>query len=115
MALFQWAAISNHPELDLLHASANGGHRVKSVAAKLKSSGVKPGVPDIFLPVARHGYFGLFIELKKPKDTTPAGRPTKQQLEWLQQLSSSGYLAVLCVGWEAAKQTITDYLTETEK
>mgnify|MGYP004433785991 CR=1 FL=1 len=33
-------------------------------AANLKRQGVKAGVPDLHLPVARGGYNGLYIELK---------------------------------------------------
>ena len=116
VALFRWADLnkSTYPELTLMIAIPNGGHRHQSVAKKLKAEGVKPGVPDIFLPVARHGYHGLFIELKKPKGRTPAGKPTKTQLEWMQYLTDEEYLAVLCVGWDAAKTTITGYLTNRE-
>jgi len=111
-ALFDWSlrAKATMPELSVMFAIPNGGHRHRAVAAKLKAEGVKRGVPDICLPVARQGFHGLFIELKKPKDSTPAGKPTKQQVEWLSALGDEGYLAVMCVGWEAAKQTIVDYL-----
>jgi hypothetical protein len=42
--------------------SPNGGHRLKSVAAKLKAQGVKPGVPDVCIlrPVGSP----IWIELK---------------------------------------------------
>ena len=109
-ALFQWAALDNRPGLSMMFAIPNGGQRHRAVAAKLKAEGVKRGVPDIFLPVARQGFNGLFIELKKPKDKTPAGKPTKEQLEWLSFLSDQGYFAVMCIGWEVARQTIVDYL-----
>ena len=48
-ALFQWAALNEkkYPELRLLYASANGGKRNIVVAAKLKKSGAKAGIPDI--------------------------------------------------------------------
>lgn len=40
---------------------------MKAVAAKLKALGVKAGIPDLVLPMARGGIFGLHIEFK----TTP--------------------------------------------
>ena len=46
-ALFDWAKISGIPDLDLLHAIPNGGHRNKATAGRLKAEGVKRGVPDI--------------------------------------------------------------------
>lgn len=68
-ALIEWSAwMSNaRPELSLMFAVPNGGDRHPAVAAKLKAEGVKAGVPDIFLPVPRNGYHGLFIELKELK------------------------------------------------
>jgi hypothetical protein len=40
----------------------NGGHRLKSVAGKLKAQGVKPGVPDVV--VLRPNGAPIWIELK---------------------------------------------------
>jgi hypothetical protein len=44
-ALFQWAAVASihHPELALLHAIPNGGHRHKATARALQRQGVKVG------------------------------------------------------------------------
>lgn len=111
-ALFDWAELvtGRFPELERMFAIPNGGDRHPVVAAKLKAEGVKPDIPDILLPVARGGYHGLFIELKKPKDSTPAGRATKGQIECLADLGDQGYFAALCVGWDAARKTIVDYL-----
>lgn len=109
-ALFDWAEMQRRDVLSLMFAIPNGGDRHPAVAAKLKAEGVKSGVPDIFLPVARGEYHGLYIELKKPKDATPAGKATKTQIQWLTNLSDQGYFAVLCVGWDAARKTIIDYL-----
>jgi len=39
-----------------IFAIPNGGKRNRIEAAKLKRQGVKPGVPDIFLPAPRDGY-----------------------------------------------------------
>lgn len=57
--LFEWS--ENLPELKLMHAIPNGGKRDIRVALKLKEEGVKPGVPDIFLPLSRGGKHGLYI------------------------------------------------------
>ena len=66
-ALFAWAALHANecPQLRLLLAIPNGGLRNKVTAGKLKAQGVKAGVPDIFLPVARGRYHGLWIEMKE--------------------------------------------------
>lgn len=108
MRLFQWAhyARGSHPELRLLYAVPNGGARHKAVAAKLKAEGVRAGVPDVCLPVARGGFHGLYIELKRQRGT----RPSAEQREWLAALMDAGYRATWCPGWEAARDVIETYL-----
>lgn len=56
-ALFEWAAyhMDCMPELEYMHHIPNGGKRDKRTAVALKRQGVKAGVPDICLPVARNG------------------------------------------------------------
>ena len=107
VALFSWAALAanQRPELALLFAIPNGGHRHKAVAARMKAEGVKAGVPDICLPVARRGYHGMFIELK-----TRRGRLTMEQTKWLSALIDEGYWANTCRGFEEAKHAIEEYL-----
>lgn len=105
VALFKWARLhtQKYPGLGLLAAVPNGGHRHKAVAGKLKAEGVRAGFPDIVLPVARRGFHGMYIELKKPKDrNSGAGRMTKYQREWQEALLDQGYFAVCCTGFEAA-------------
>jgi hypothetical protein len=46
----------------------NGGSRNKAEAAKLKSMGVKAGVPDVLIFEPRKGYYGFAIELKVAKN-----------------------------------------------
>lgn len=107
VALFAWAALqfSQYPELKLMFAIPNGGERNKIVAAHLKAEGVKSGVPDIFLPVPRGTYHGLFIELKKV-----GGSAQASQKDFIAALQRNGYGACVCVGYEAAKDTILSYL-----
>ena len=69
--IFEWAnmSIRKYPELKLLNASLNGVKLTSKVAgAKAKQSGMKKGFPDLFLPVARKGFHGLFIELKRDEN-----------------------------------------------
>lgn len=110
VALFQWAAVQSktYPALSLLFAIPNGGHRNKVTASKLKAEGVKPGVPDICLPVPRAGYHALFIELKRK---TGGKGPTADQRKWIDALSAFGYLALVCKGWDEAKVIIENYLS----
>jgi len=92
--------------LDLLYHVPNGGSRRKSEAGRFKAEGVKAGVPDICLPVARNGLHGLYIELKRKK----GGRTSKEQEQWIRWLDGQGYLAVVCKGWEEAANLIERYL-----
>ena len=106
-AVFSWAEwMSNRiPELQLLFHIPNGGLRSKTEAKRMKSAGVKPGVPDLFLPVARAGYHGLFIELKRKK----GGRLSEEQKQWIADLEGQGYMAVSAYGCEEACDIIEWY------
>jgi hypothetical protein len=106
-ALFQWAAYNEakYPELKLLFHIPNGGKRYKATAIRLKKEGVKAGVPDVFLPVARGGFHGLYVEMKAKK-----GKLSDNQLFWIFDLSRQGYKTEVCFGWEQAKEKIEGYL-----
>lgn len=97
------------PEVaDLIYHVPNGGHRAKAVAAKLKAQGVKAGIPDLVLPMARGGYFGLYIEFKA---TPPNAAPVSaEQHERIRKLNEQGYLAVVCRGHFDAMEQIRAYL-----
>ena len=113
-ALFEWAKLASGgiPELKLMYHVPNGGKRDHAEAARLNAEGVKPGVPDVFLPVPRGGYHGLWIELK-----VDGGKPSKEQRDWLEYLNGAGYCALLCYGWQTAQMEIEQYmkLPEGEK
>jgi hypothetical protein len=108
IALFQWAALQEgaYPELSLLYHVPNGGKRYAATARRLKAEGVKPGVPDLCLPVARGGFHGLYIELKRVR----GNKATDKQTSWLEALTRQGYRAAVCFGWEAAAEAIKQYL-----
>jgi len=94
-----------HDSLRLLYAVPNGGDRNKIVAAKMKREGVKPGVPDYCLPVARSGFHGLYIELK-----SLTGYASAEQKNWIEDLRAEGYRAEVCRGWEQAWAVLREYL-----
>lgn len=106
--LFSWAKMQEHkwPELRLLFHIPNGGSRGKVEAARFKAEGVKAGVPDLFLPVARGKYHGLFIEMKRIK----GGRASDEQKAWIAALQKQWYVADICRGWKEAADLITWYL-----
>ncbi len=106
-ALMCWCALNfkTWPLLKLLFAIPNGGERNPIVASRLKAEGVKSGVPDLFLPVARHGYHGLFVEMKKPKGTIGHNQPA-----WEEALKTQGYAHLYAYGWEQAAAAIQWYI-----
>ena len=107
--VFAWAEYmqrSYYPELERLYAIPNGEWRNIVTARRLKSEGVKQGVPDLCLPVARNGYHGLYLELKRKK----GGQTSKAQREWIEYLNAAGYLAIVCKGAEEAITAIQNYL-----
>ena len=107
-ALFRWAAYSRvkYPELELLFHVPNGGGRNLIEAAHLKAQGVKPGVPDICLPVPSGRYTALYIELKRRK----GGVVSDAQRGWIAALNRVGCRAVVCHGWDEAREEIERYL-----
>ncbi len=97
-----------YPEVyELIYHVPNGGHRVKAVAAKLKAQGVKAGIPDLVLPMARGGYFGLYIEFKATVDPAPVS-PSQQAC--IRRLNGQGYLAIVCQGHFDAMEQLRAYL-----
>lgn len=72
----------------------------------MTAQGVKPGVPDLFIPRAAGKYHGLFIEMKREK----GGKLSIAQAEWIALLRKEGYAARVCAGFDAARQTIERYM-----
>jgi hypothetical protein len=87
---------------------ANGGSRNAIEGAKLKRMGVKRGVSDIIMPVARKSYHGLVIELKrvdgKEADVSP------EQRDWLEWFKKAGWSTHVAFGFEQAKAIVLEYL-----
>lgn len=107
-AVMEWATLMRYqrPELDLLHHIPNGEYRHPAVAKRLKRLGVKAGIPDLFLPVARGTFHGLYIEMKKRK----GGRVSTEQKSWLEALTAQNYLCIVAHGSDEACDAIWQYL-----
>lgn len=105
-----------HPELRLLHAIPNGiyterkktkrGTVYSPAAVRARAEGVRSGVPDLMLPVARDGHHGLYIEMKRTK----GGTISPEQADWIANLRDEGYRVEVCKGCDAAWMTLCDYL-----
>lgn len=85
----------------------NGSCKNIAQAIKFKKLGLRSGVPDICIPIARKGFHGLYIELKRQKSVKCA--VSDEQKWWIAQLMSEGYFALICRGAEDSIKVITDY------
>ena len=104
--IIDWSKLCKHKEeLAFLHHSPNGGSRNAREGARLKREGVKAGFPDLFLPIPRKEYHGLFIELKSKK-----GRTSQSQKMWLELLKYQGYCAKVCNDFDDVTKLINWYL-----
>jgi hypothetical protein len=72
VSLIKWANLQSraYPELAHLFAVPNGSHKSKQARKNFKDEGLKSGVPDLILPVARGGFNHLYIEMKRIKGGT---------------------------------------------
>jgi len=61
---------------------------------------------DLFIYEPRGKYHGLAIELK-----VGYNKPTKEQLEWIEQLNKRKYKAVVCRGIDEALFELQNYLS----
>lgn len=108
-AFFKWCGLNEKrfPSLKLIHAIPNGAHKSAVSRMVFKLTGLKAGVPDVFLPVARGHHHGLYLEFKSAK-----GRLSPEQKGWLDDLTKEGYLCAVVRGWEQAVEIVEDYLSE---
>ena len=105
----------------LHYAVKNEGKRSLANGARMKSEGLRKGVPDLCIPVMRGGYGGLYIEMKDPKERlkTPrkqangylkSGGESAKQIEWIMLLREQGYKVEVCYTWEEARYATQEYL-----
>ena len=109
VALFEWADLQTgrYPELESMFSIPNGGKRSKFGGQWLVNEGLKKGVPDVCLPIARAGYHGLYIEMKFDKN-----KPSEDQTGWMIFLDSQGYGVAVCYGFYIAQDLLQWYLDQ---
>ncbi len=105
-ALIQWFQVAYPTIKTRLFAIPNGTNKSRAAASRHMAEGLRSGVPDLMLPIPRGDYHGLFIELKRSK----GGRLSDTQKDWLAFLSGQGYMAVVCHGFDEAKDVRGKYL-----
>lgn len=97
--LFSWidGMALECPFMRLAFHPANGGHRHISTAERLKREGVRPGVPDVMIPVAicdsdgdGYLYYGMALELKVGNN-----KLTHTQAWYMNELVNRGWKCVV--------------------
>lgn len=109
IAIMKWAVLQKHnsrPLADYIIHVPNGGYRKSREGAKFRSMGVKAGYPDLMIDVARGGYHGLRIELKRKS----GGRTQDNQKDRIDMLNDEGYCALVCKGFGEATHMIKKYM-----
>ena len=108
IVVMKWAELQSnkYPELLLLFHIPNGSNKSIAQATQFKRMGLKSGVPDLFLPVARNNYHGLFIEMKAGK-----GKTSENQNKWINELKMQGYCVEVAKGCNIAIEILKNYLT----
>lgn len=81
----------------------NGGHRAISVGKKMKAEGVKPGVPDLYIPAWK-----IWIEMKRVK----GGKLSPEQKEWHDYLTAIGDTVIVGIGAKDASAKLLQVLKE---
>lgn len=84
-------------------------HRNFRIINLQKKEGMKKGFPDISVFVPTKKYPAYFIELK-----TSTGKPSKEQIEWIERLTRWGYKAEIIKtnDVEVLIKKVCDYLGE---
>lgn len=94
----------------LIHIPNGGSRKNKFEGWRMKEQGVRAGVSDLLLPVARGGYFGLWIEFKAapPNDA----KVSDKQEDWIDEMRGQGYFAQVCLGIAQAMAVLDWYMTQ---
>jgi hypothetical protein len=125
VALVQWANLTRVPGHrgepakdvvpgskvgDYLFAIPNGLRVRPAQAGKAKAEGLKAGVWDLFLPLSRLGYLGLFVESKSAE-----GYLSPDQRDFRERADLAGYATVVYYGdFERAADCLKAYLEGNE-
>jgi hypothetical protein len=90
-----------YPDLYTLGSTPNAGKRGRRANPKtgawyspegqhLKAEGMLAGTPDVHWPIARHGYWSLYVEMKKNGESL-----TPEQRDMIPRLRDQGNLVVI--------------------
>lgn len=95
-----WCDSQGYP-YNLIYCNANGQYR----KGQAMEPGLRPGIPDLFLPFPVPGSHGLYIELKVGKN-----RRSAAQIEWGNRLFMQDYAVHECRTLDEVQGVIGEYL-----
>lgn len=118
-AVILWAIRheGEYPELKWLYSSLNGIFIPGSPATRariikhMKQEGMKKGISDLCLPVARGGFHGLYIELKRDEGS----KIQPEQIEFMEFVATQGYCDKICIGYQETVEALEWYLNLDRK
>ena len=111
VAVIQWYRYQYPKYAECLWSIPNGSHlagdsRLRAIKMNnMKAEGLKVGVSDLFLMIPKSNWHGLFLEMK-----VKGGKLSDSQKEFMGLATLMGYQAVVCYGFDEAKDAITEYL-----
>lgn len=103
-AKYPWAHIMMSP---IVGMQIRKSDRIKHWGV-MKAMGYEKGTPDMFIPVPRAEFHGLFIEMKSAKGTKPP--EDGFQYRFNRDMIELGYCAVICYGEAEAIKYIDKYM-----
>lgn len=108
-ACVTWFNMQHRELYGLLYSSLNGVYTTATQARTAVAEGMIAGVADLTLSVARHGYHGLFIELKNGS----RGRQSAAQKAWQEKVEAQGYRYVIVRDFYTFRRAIESYLSDS--
>lgn len=110
MAVVAWCRLQGYPH-DRLYAIENERKTLSpQQAGRRTKMGVRAGVCDLCLPIARHGFHGLYVEMKSPK-----GKTSEFQEQFIKEVLQEGYYATVCHSADEAIKILMNYCTPTHQ
>lgn len=106
IACVKWFDYAYPQYSTLLFCVPNGGARNPREASIMKAEGIRRGVADLILLVARDGYGALCLETK-----TETGKQSPEQKEWQKQAEKAGNKYVIFRSVDEFIDIVTDYLS----
>lgn len=111
--LFAWSEIARlipeYKGIELMYHIPNEGKRSNYTGGKMKKEGMKNGVSDICLPLAKGCYHGFYIEMKYGNN-----KLTDEQRYFLKGVKNQGYATAVCYSAEEAIRKIQLYFKLSE-